>query len=203
MKRSSMRIVVFAPILLAVLMFALMVTATSSAQPLGYPVNGSRSCPNLLADSFRLLNAPQQGSLCERFSGKVLLIVNTASRCGYTYQYDGLTRLYQRYRDQGLVVVGFPSNDFAGQEPGSEQEIASFCRLTYGVDFPMMEKSHVKGAQANSLYLKLAQVSGHSPRWNFHKYLIGRNGDYIGQWNSEVEPESAEIITQIERALGS
>lgn len=159
-------------------------------------------CPPLLDYRFRTLAADDKVRLCETYRDKVILVVNTASKCGYTYQYEGLENLYRRYRDRGLVVIGFPSNDFAGQEPGKEGEIAKFCRLTYGVEFPMMEKSHVAAGRANDFFNHLAQVSGNYPRWNFHKYLVGRDGQYIDNWRSNTEPESKDVIDAIERALG-
>ncbi|HYT47383.1 MAG TPA: glutathione peroxidase, partial [Burkholderiales bacterium] len=112
----------------------------------------------------------RERSLCE-YAGKVLLVVNTASQCGYTPQYEGLEALYRKYRARGLVVLGFPSNDFGGQEPGSNQEIASFCVNQYAVDFPVFAKTELK---KNSLYADLAKASGQAPRWNFHKYLVDR-----------------------------
>jgi len=130
-----------------------------------------------------------------------VLVVNTASKCGYTYQYDGLEKLYRRYKDSGLVVLGFPSNDFAGQEPGSEEQIEDFCRLTYGVEFPMFAKSSVKQGSASPFYQSLANAAGSYPGWNFHKYLIGRSGQLLGNFPSRIKPQSRELITAIEAAL--
>jgi glutathione peroxidase len=127
-------------------------------------------------------------------------VVNTASYCGFTPQYDGLEKLYREYRDRGFVVLGFPSNDFE-QEPGNDQQIADFCRLTYGVEFPMFEKVRVVGENAHPLYRNLGQASGQFPRWNFHKYLIGRDGKVVGSFSSTVTPESMTLVRAIESQL--
>src|SRR5712672_857168 len=129
------------------------------------------ACPTLLDRSMQTLDERNQ-SLCE-YTGKVLLIVNVASQCGYTPQYDGLEALYRKYKDRGLVVLGFPMNDFGAQEPGSNKEISSFCVNQYAIDFPMFAKT---GLKTNPLYADLAKASGKSPQWNFHKYLVGRDG---------------------------
>ena len=133
--------------------------------------------------------------------GKVLLIVNTASKCGYTPQYEGLEALYRKYKDRGLVVIGFPSNDFGGQEPGSNKEIAEFCRTTYGVQFPLYEKTTVTELARNPLYLDLVRATGERPKWNFHKYLVDRNGVAVASYVSDVEPESRELVARIESLL--
>ena len=159
------------------------------------------SCPPTLDHYKRPLTAQQPVHLCEIMQDKVVLVVNTASRCGYTYQYEGLEKLYERYRAEGLVVAGFPSNDFAGQEPGTEQEIQKFCRLTYGVQFPMFEKVHVKGTKADPFYKQLAQDTGETPRWNFHKYLIDRNGKVVASFPSQVKPNDKRLIAKIEALL--
>jgi glutathione peroxidase len=140
-------------------------------------------------------------SLC-RFSGKVLLIVNTASECGYTPQYDGLEKLYRRYRDQGFVVLGFPANDFGGQEPGTNKEIKQFCEVNYGITFPVFAKTAVVGAKANSLFRDLAAKTGKPPRWNFHKYLLDRTGQPVAAFESAVEPEDRRVTSQIDKLLG-
>ena len=149
----------------------------------------------------RMLDSDERINLCEVYQGKVMIIVNTASKCGYTDQYDDLEKLYSEYKAEGLVVLGFPSNDFGGQEPGSEKNIKNFCRLTYGVKFPMFEKSIVKGKNASPLYRTLAQVSGQSPRWNFHKYVIDRNGQLVGQYRSSVEPYDRNFLGMIKQQL--
>jgi glutathione peroxidase len=139
-------------------------------------------------------------SLC-RYQGKVILIVNTASQCGYTPQYDKLEALYRKYRDRGLVVLGFPSNDFGGQEPGSSKEIAEFCRTVYGVQFPMYEKQTVTRLEANPLYAELAARTRSTPRWNFHKYVVDRSGANVLSFASAVAPDDRELVRQLERLL--
>ncbi|MGB5260773.1 MAG: glutathione peroxidase [Gammaproteobacteria bacterium] len=159
------------------------------------------ACPESLDHYKRPLTGQEPVHLCEAMQGKVVLVVNTASRCAYTPQYDGLEKLYQRYRERGLVVAGFPSNDFAGQEPGTEQQIAKFCRLTYGVEFPMFEKTHVKGEGADPFYKYLTRETGEAPRWNFHKYLLDRNGQVIASFPSQVEPDDPRLLRKIEELL--
>ena len=136
------------------------------------------------------------------YKGKVLLVVNTASYCGFTAQYDGLEKLYARLRDEGLVVVGFPSNDFGDQEPGNSQEIAEFCRLTYGVQFPMFAKATVVGANVSPFYAQLAKAAGEPPRWNFHKYLIDRSGRQVLSFGSRVKPDDPALLARIDQFLG-
>lgn len=157
-------------------------------------------CPALLRHSYQRLQGGQTQSLCD-YRGQVVLVVNTASYCGYTNQYEGLEALYRKYRDRGLVVVGFPSNDFGGQEPGTNQEIAEFCRSTYGVQFPMFEKSSVKGVADNPLFVELAARTGERPQWNFHKYVIDRRGEKVASFRSAVAPDSRELVGTIERLL--
>lgn len=157
------------------------------------------ACPPLLDARMETLMHGET-SLCQ-YSGKVLLVVNTASRCGYTPQYQGLEKLYRRYKDRGLVVLGFPSNDFGGQEPGGAKDIAEFCQINYGVSFPMFAKIAVAAAGANPFYDRLAQAAASRPRWNFHKYLVDRRGEKVIAFASSVEPEDRRIITEIERLL--
>ena len=159
------------------------------------------ACPPLLDHYKRPLGGEQPVHLCDVMRGKVVLVVNTASRCAYTPQYDGLEKLYDRYRARGLVVAGFPSNDFAGQEPGTEKQIKDFCRLTYAVEFPMFEKVRVKGASADPFYQQLAKVTGEQPRWNFHKYLLDRNGRVVASYPSQVTPEDRRLVDRIEELL--
>jgi len=159
------------------------------------------ACPALLDRKLSTLTEESM-SLCQ-YRGKVVLVVNTASQCGYTPQYEGLERLYQRYQDKGLVVLGFPANDFGGQEPGSNQQIEQFCRLNYGVTFPMFAKSTVTGPKANALYRELAKKTGQPPRWNFYKYLIDRKGQVAAVFESAVEPEDRRVTTQIEKLLAA
>ncbi|HXG50049.1 MAG TPA: glutathione peroxidase [candidate division Zixibacteria bacterium] len=159
------------------------------------------ACPAILDRKLVSLSG-ETVSLC-RFGGKVLLIVNTASKCGYTPQYEGLERLYRRYRDKGFAVLGFPANDFGGQEPGSNDEIAEFCRLNYGVTFPMFAKSSVVGAGANPLFRDLAARTAKPPRWNFQKYLLDRSGRPVAVFESAVEPEDPRVVAQLEKLLGA
>lgn len=160
----------------------------------------AQACPPLLQHSFPVLQDGKPQSLCQ-WQGKVLLVVNTASFCGYTSQYDGLEKLYARLKDRGLVVVGFPSNDFGGQEPGGNQEIAEFCRLTYGVQFPMFAKATVVGDKASPFYAQLAKESGTAPHWNFHKYLIDRSGRQVFSFDTRVRPDDKALLAKIETFL--
>lgn len=157
--------------------------------------------PALLDLEYRPLAGREKVNLAERHHGQVLLVVNTASKCGYTPQYEGLEALHQRYAARGFAVLGFPSNDFRGQEPGSEEEIQQFCTLTYGVKFPMYEKVRVTGEEATPLYRRLAEATGTAPGWNFHKYLVSRDGRVVGQWPSKVTPDDPELVAAIEREL--
>ena len=157
------------------------------------------ACPDLLNHQLKNLDGKPL-DLCE-FSGQVVLAVNTASYCGNTPQYKGLEALYQKYRDQGLVVVGFPANDFGAQEPGSSKEIKDFCELTYGVKFPMVEKTSVVPGKANPVFARLEKITGEAPEWNFHKYLIARDGKRAFSYGARIQPESGEIVKQIETLL--
>lgn len=159
-------------------------------------------CPPLLDHTFPALQDNKPQSLCQ-YQGKVLLVVNTASYCGFTYQYDGLEALYARLKDKGLVVLGFPANDFGQQEPGSNQEIADFCRLTYGVKFPMLAKSSVVGPAANPLFVQLAKITGQAPQWNFHKYLIDRQGQSVLSFGSRVRPDDPALLGAIDKLLAA
>lgn len=156
-------------------------------------------CPELLRHSFDRLQDEQPQSLCQ-YAGKVLLIVNTASRCGYTPQYEGLEALHARYSARGLVVMGFPSNDFR-QEAGDREQIAQLCFDTYGVRFPMFMKTVVTGPQANPLHAALARATGEAPGWNFHKYLVDRQGRPVASFPSAVRPNDPKLIAAIERLL--
>jgi glutathione peroxidase len=167
--------------------------ATPSATP------PAPACGPLLQHSFLRLQDEKPQSLCQ-YSGKVLVIVNTASFCGFTSQYAGLEALHTRYRDQGLVVLGFPSNDFS-QETGSNKDIADFCENTFGVKFPMFAKSSVTGKGANPLYRQLAEKTGSAPRWNFHKYVVSRDGQEISSFGSSVSPASPAFVKEIEKKL--
>lgn len=161
----------------------------------------AHACPASLDFSLRPLLGDKPVRLCDLYAGKVVLIVNTASRCGFTSQYAGLEQLHRELGPRGLVVLGFPSNDFGAQEPGTEAEIGKFCRSTYGVQFPMFEKTVVHGAAAHPLYRHLANSSGEAPGWNFHKYLIDRDGRVVGSFGSRVAPESDALRAAIEALL--
>ncbi len=168
----------------------------------GNPVQAeSKYCPDTLNFSVRTLNDDRQVNLCDAYAGKVVLIVNTASKCAFTPQYEGLEALYDTYKERGLVVLGFPSNDFANQEPGSEAEIKTFCRMTYGVQFPMFAKTRVKKKNADPLYQKLGETADSWPKWNFHKYLLDRDGQIVGSYGSFTKPQSKKLVKQIESLL--
>ena len=140
----------------------------------------------------------------DRYKGKVMLIVNTASQCGFTPQYKGLEELYTKYRGRGLVVLGFPSNDFGSQEPGSNGDIAKFCEGTFGVKFPMFTKTRVSaraGPDVNPLFADLERITGSSPKWNFHKYLIARDGITVESFSSLTGPDSSSLTRTIEKLL--
>ena len=147
----------------------------------------------------RLLGEPE--NICETYGGKVLLVTNVASHCGFTPQYEGLEQLYRDNKDKGLVVLGFPSGDFKQQEFESDAQIAEFCKLNFGVSFPMFSRSSVKGEKANPLFKKLIAETGKEPGWNFNKYLVGRDGHVIAHFDSKVEPDSPELKKAIEMAL--
>jgi glutathione peroxidase len=177
---------------LATLILSLSVLAT---------VPAGAACPAALDFAKRRLDSEEQVNLCEAYRGKVVLVVNTASKCGFTPQYEGLETLFDRYHDRGLVVLGFPSNDFGGQEPGSEEQIQAFCRLTYGVGFPMFEKTRAAEGGADPLYRALATEAGEYPRWNFHKYLLDREGRVVGSFPSQVRPQDPRLLAAIEALL--
>jgi glutathione peroxidase len=142
----------------------------------------------------------------EQYRGKVILVVNVASKCGYTRQYAGLETLYKTYKDKGLVILGFPANDFGGQEPGTDAEIKSFCTGKYNVTFPMFSKIAVTGANAHPLYKQLAAqpgLAGGEPKWNFNKYLCDRDGKVVEHFESGVKPDSDELKKKIEAMLES
>jgi len=153
------------------------------------------ACPALLDRSVPRLQDEQPQSLCQ-YAGKVVLVVNTASQCGFT-------PLYERLRGEGLVVLGFPSNDFGGQEPGSATEIAAFCENQFAVKFPMFSKVTVKGDKAHPLYADLARRSGKSPLWNFHKYLVSRDGQTVHSYTSLTEPDDAALLRDVRAMLSA
>ena len=159
------------------------------------------SCPALLQHSFPRLQDEKPQALCQ-YAGKVLLVVNTASYCGFTPQYEGLEAMYAKYGPQGLVVLGFPTNDFGQQEPKDGKEIADFCFNTYGVKFPMFGKTVVKGPQANNPFIaELSKATGKAPAWNFNKYLVDRHGKAVAYYGSNVTPDSTTLVSAVEKAL--
>ena len=169
------------------------VTATPAAP-------AAAACPALLNKTFPRLQDEKPQSLCQ-YSGKVLLVVNTASYCGFTGQYKGLEALHAKYKDRGLVVLGFPSGDFGEQEKATNKEIAEFCANTYSVKFPMFAKSHVAGAEANPLFAELTKASGTRPKWNFYKYLVARDGRVIDAYSSVTTPDDRDLVRDVEKAL--
>lgn len=189
----------FSALLLAACATAVLTSSPALAQ--AAPA-AAASCPALLQQSFKRLQDDAPQNLCQ-YAGKVILVVNTASYCGYTKQYEGLESLYAKYSPKGLVILGFPSNDFGKQEPGNAKEIADLCYNTYGVKFPMFAKTVVSGAAANPLHAQLIKATGKEPAWNFTKYLIGRDGKVIEHFPSKVTPEDKALVGKIERALGS
>lgn len=168
------------------------------------PANAGEDGKSAYDFSFKTL-AKDTPMPLKAYEGKVLLIVNTASQCGFTPQYEALEKLYNNYKDQGLVIIGVPSNDFGGQEPGTDQEIANFCKLNYGVTFPMASKEVVSGDNAHPFYIWARKKLGFgtAPKWNFHKYLINRHGDLVDYFNSTTSPDNERIEKTIERTLDS
>jgi glutathione peroxidase len=158
------------------------------------------SCAGILNQTFNRLQDEAPQNLC-KYAGQVVLVVNTASYCGFTSQYEGLEKLYAKYQPKGLTVLGFPSNDFGGQEPGDSKQIADFCYNTYGVKFPMFSKTSVTGKDANPLHAQLAKSTGTTPKWNFYKYLIDRSGKVVGSYSSRVTPTDRQLTADIEKAL--
>jgi len=164
------------------------------------PDTGNNACNTLLSHELRPLMGPTRQPLCDQYANQVLLIVNTASKCGFTPQFESLEILHQQYSDQGFKVLGFPSGDFR-QELESEAEVAQFCELNYGVSFPMFEKIHVTGDHAHPLYKALAEATGSYPKWNFNKYLVNRNGTAVSHYNSSILPTGDQIVGDIEALL--
>lgn len=189
------------PLRFAIVAAGLIGTAACAQQAPAAPAAQPAACPALLQHSFPRLQDEKPQALCQ-YAGRVLLVVNTASYCGFTPQYKGLEALYSRYKDRGLVVLGFPSNDFA-QEKGSNKEIADFCENTFGVKFPMFGASHVRGDEANPLFKQLAAQAGTAPRWNFYKYLVGRDGRVLASWGSTTTPEDKALLQALDKALAA
>lgn len=168
---------------------------------LSWPKESSAmSCPKLLSQQFLRLQDEAPQDLCQ-YSGKVILVVNTASYCGFTSQYDDLEKIYAKYKDQGFVVLGFPTNDFGKQEPGNNKEIAEFCHNTYGVKFPMFAKTTLSGPDSNPLFKNLIEKTGTKPRWNFYKYMIDRQGNPVDSFSSMTSPSNKKITTLIKKLL--
>lgn len=182
---------------------AIAATAPAQAQSASNtpaPAAALASCPAVLKHTFNRLQDEAPQDLCQ-YAGKVVLVVNTASYCGFTPQYQGLEALYAKYAARGLVVLGFPSNDFK-QESSDAKKIADLCYNTYGVKFPMFASSSVTGASANPLYTELIKATGNQPKWNFNKYLIDRNGKVLDYFPSKVTPQDPALVSKIEQALG-
>ena len=189
------RIIVFA----ALGAMAVPCWAASPANSSSTSAAPAASCNGLLQQSYLRLQDEKPQSLCQ-YSGKVVVVVNTASFCGFTSQYEGLEALYAKYKDRGLVVLGFPSNDFS-QETGSNKQIADFCENTFGVKFPMAVKSTVTGKDAIPLFKELAAKTSTPPRWNFYKYVIARDGVQVAAFSSNADPAGAQFVKEIEKQL--
>ena len=157
------------------------------------------NCTELLDKNVNDING-NPTNLCE-YKDKVILAVNTASRCGYTPQYKELQKLYESFKDKGFIIVAFPSNDFGGQEPGSNSEIKTLCEKNYGVKFPIMEKSSVTSNSANPFFKELTKITGEAPRWNFHKYLISKNAQEVVSYRSGVSPKNDNFLSKLEEFL--
>ncbi|MCF2950012.1 glutathione peroxidase [Paraglaciecola aquimarina] len=160
----------------------------------------ANSCPDLLSFNKRKLNSQDVVNMCDAYKGKTVLFVNTASYCGFTKQFTGLEALYQKYKDDGLVVLGFPSHDF-NQEDDSEVKTGEICELTYGVKFPMFEPIAVRGDDVDPLYRMLAKKSGTTPKWNFYKYLVDKNGKVVDSYASTTKPDDEDLVADIEKSL--
>lgn len=162
-------------------------------------VPSAAECPSVLRYTVDRLQDEKPQNLCQ-YAGQVVLVVNTASFCGFTPQYKSLEALYDKYKDKGLVVLGFPSNDFS-QEPANNQKIADFCENTYGVKFPMFSKTTVRGSDASPLFKQLIQITDTSPKWNFYKYLISRDGKQVKSYNSNTDPMDKAFLAEVEKLL--
>ena len=158
------------------------------------------TCPPVLNHTVEPLTGGKAQSMCQ-YEGRVVLVVNTASECGYTGQYEGLQALYKKYADRGLVVLGFPSNAFGGQEPGSNKKIAEFCQANFGVTFPVFAKVETMPLSKDPVFASLLAATGAAPKWNFHKYLIDRSGKRVESFESGVEPQSKQFVQRIEALI--
>lgn len=185
-------------------LFGLAISFFAATNVMAEPVAGAATangCPAALNFTLRELGSDKEVNLCEVYKGKVVLMVNTASKCGFTPQFEGLEKLYSDYKDRGLVVLGFPSNDFAQQDPGTEKEIKDFCEQTYSVKFPMFAKTEVTKDNASPIYKVLGEMAGEYPAWNFHKYVLNTKGELIGSFSSFVTPQSDKLVKLIEANL--
>ncbi|MEY4676888.1 MAG: hypothetical protein RLZZ470_1395 [Pseudomonadota bacterium] len=159
------------------------------------------ACPAVLQHTVERLQDEKPQNLCQ-YAGQVVVVVNTASFCGFTPQYKSLEELHARYKAQGLVVLGFPSNDFS-QEPENNQKIADFCENTYGVKFPMFTKTTVRGSDASPLFKQLTQITDTAPKWNFYKYMISRDGKQVMSFNSATDPLGKNFLAEVEKQLAT
>ena len=186
----------------ALLLLALSVASSAWAadpKPASSDTSSAVACPAVLRHTVERLQDEKPQNLCQ-YAGQVVVVVNTASYCGFTPQYKSLEALYDKYKDKGLVVLGFPSNDFS-QEPGNNQKIADFCENTYGVKFPMFSKTTVRGSDASPLFKQLTQLSDTTPKWNFYKYLISRDGKQVKSYNSTTDPMDKAFLAEVEKLL--
>jgi glutathione peroxidase len=185
------------------LIFIAMVLSLTHVQAATEPSSNTAAspCPRVLQHTVARLQDEKPQNLCQ-FAGQVVVVVNTASFCGFTPQYKGLEALYAKYKDRGLVVLGFPSNDFS-QEPDSNAKIADFCENTFGVKFPMFVKTTVRGPDALPLFKQLAEQTGTTPKWNFYKYVIGRDGKDIKSFSSMTGPQEKSFVQEVEKQLAA
>jgi len=173
------------------------------AAALSLPLAVASAAGGLLERTYRPLAGKAPVNLSRAYAGQVLLVVNTASKCGLAPQFEGLEALHAKHKAKGFAVLGFPSGDFQGQEYTDEKQIQEFCTLTYGVKFPMFQKVHVTGDEATGLYKDLLKTTGEAPKWNFHKYLIGRDGRTVKSFGSRTAPDDKTMVAAIEAALAS
>lgn len=174
--------------------------ALASSQTDSVNADMAQECQGPLQGEQRLLRSEENVDLCELSQGKVTLVVNTASQCGFVGQFESLEELYQSYKEQGFQVIGFPSNSFR-QEHGDEQQTAEVCYVNYGVTFPMVATSNVRGQNVNPVFAELSLQTGKTPRWNFYKYLVGRDGEVLEVYSSTTRPDDQTLLRDIERAL--
>ena len=185
-------------IILSACLYFITVLAISGASSV-IPAQANE-CPSVLKHMKRKLNSQEVVNMCQEYGGKAVLFVNTASKCGFTPQFEGLEALYTEYKDKGLVVVGFPSNSSA-QEFSDEGKTAEVCELTYGVNFPMFETISVRNDDADPIYAKLAQMTGKTPKWNFNKYLMSADGETVKHYGSRVTPDDKDFLSDVSNAL--